>query len=135
MVPRASVPVMARSAFVVIALLLPLGPALFGRFFGFDFLAEFLFFGVSAAALFPFVVAFFDRGLFVISSFIVVAFFLVGFGFVVLAVSDERCRGGRQGQGVRRGGRGEQQQRGEQEDQQDREFPHGSLIGARCRPA
>ena len=128
-------PVMARPALVAIALLLPLGSALFGRFFGFDFLAEFLFFGVSASARFAFVVGFFDRGPFVISSFVVVAFFLVGFGFVVLAVSAGRCRGGRQGQGMGRCGRGEQQQRGEQEDQQDREFPHRSIIGARYRPA
>jgi len=51
---------MGGSAFVAAALSMPLSSMPIGFFFGFDFFAEFLFFGVSASAFFAFVVAFFD---------------------------------------------------------------------------
>jgi hypothetical protein len=62
MMPRSVVPVMGRPAFAATAFSMPLRTMPFGffGFFGFDFLAEFLFFGVSATALFAFVIAFFD---------------------------------------------------------------------------
>ena len=109
----------------------------FGFFFGFDFLAEFFVFGVfgfaAFAFVFVFVVDFFDlrRSVFAL----VVGFGFVRFFFVVHFDDDGRSLGGgRQADGVGRGGRGQQHQRGEQEDEQDRELPHGSLIGA-ARPA
>jgi hypothetical protein len=100
----------------------------FGFFFGFDFLAEFFVFGVFGFAAFAFVV-----------GFGVVSFFVPCLGFVVVRFSfvfnfDDDGRplgGGRQADGVGRGGRCEQQQRGEQEDEQDREFPHRPSIGGR----
>jgi hypothetical protein len=58
--PRAVVPVTRGTAFVAAALSVPLSLMPLGFFFGFDFFAEFLFFGVSAPAFFAFVVAFFD---------------------------------------------------------------------------
>jgi len=78
-----------------------LGLAPFGRFFGFDFLAEFFVFGVFGLAAFAFAFVFvffgFER-------------FVVGF-FVVPGIGEEGTGGGgRQRQRVRRGGRGEQQQ-------------------------
>ncbi|HET7507290.1 MAG TPA: hypothetical protein VFJ53_02930 [Solirubrobacterales bacterium] len=106
-----------------------LGLTPFGRFFGFDFLAELFVFGVFGLAAFAFLFGFvaffgFDR--------FVVAFFIVGFGFVVRGIGDEGTGGG-DGERlrVRGGGRGEQHQRGEQEDQQVGKFPHGPFIGAR----
>jgi hypothetical protein len=103
----------------------------FGLFFGFDFLAGFLFFGVSASAFFAFVVDFFDRNRFVV-PFVVLAFIRFAvFSFVVFSGDKrKRRRRSRKARSVRRGGRGEQHQRGEQEDQQVREFPHGPFIGA-----
>src|SRR3954451_9525861 len=100
----------------------------FGFFFGFDFLARF---GVFGFAAFAFVV-----------GFGVVAFFgpcfdfaVVRFFFVFYFNDDGRSLcGGRQADGVGRGGRDQQHQRGEQENDQDRELPHGPLIGA-GRPA
>jgi len=56
-----------------------LGLLALGRFFGFDFPAEFFVFGVLCPAAFVFVVF----GCFF------VAFFLVGFGFIVGGVGDE----------------------------------------------
>ena len=56
MMPRSPMPAMVGSAFAAPAL--PLRSAHFDRFFGFDFLAEFLFFGVPAAALFAFLAFF-----------------------------------------------------------------------------
>jgi hypothetical protein len=79
MVPRSAVPMMARSASAVIAFALPLRAKPIGFFFGFDFLAEFLFFGVPASAFFAFVVDFFDRDRFVF-SLVAFAFAVVGFG-------------------------------------------------------
>jgi len=140
MVPRLAVPVLACISLAVAAFSLPLrvvplcltllglGLAPFGRFFGFDFLAELFVFGVFGLAAFAFVVGFL---VFVGFSRFVVAFFIVRFGFVVGGKGDERAGGGDlQRLRVRRGGCGEQQQRGEQEDQQVREFPHGPFIGA-----
>lgn len=112
---------------------LPLSFAPFGfffGFFGFDFLAELFVFGVfgfAAFAFVAFVIGFFGRDR---SVFALIVRFAIGFVFFGGGEQRHR-RGGGQARGVRRGGRGEQQQRGEQEDQQDREFPHGSLIGAR----
>jgi hypothetical protein len=61
MMPRSVVPVMGRPAFAALSMPLRSMPSgFFFGFFGFDFLAELLFFGVSATALFAFVVAFFD---------------------------------------------------------------------------
>jgi hypothetical protein len=113
---------------------MPLGfSTAFGLFFGFDFLAEFLFFGVSASAFFGFVIDFFDRDRFVV-AFVVLAFIrfvVLLFRFVVFSGDKrERRRIGREARSVRRSGRGEQHQRGEQEDQQVREFPHCPFIGA-----
>jgi hypothetical protein len=113
------------------ALPLPLRVMPFGFFFGFDFLAEFFIFGVFgfAAFAFVFVVDFFDLHRFAFA--LVVGFACFCFFFVVFLSNEERpCRGRGQGSRMSRGGGGEQQQRGEQEDQQDREFSHGSLIGA-----
>src|SRR3954451_7722822 len=101
----------------------------FGFFFGFDFLAEFFFFGFFGFAVFAFAC---------VAGFGVVAFFVpcLGFavvGFFFVVYFDDRGRslgGGRQADGMGRGGRGQEHQRGEQEDDQDRELPHGSLIGA-----
>jgi hypothetical protein len=56
MVPRSVVPVVGRPAAAVIALGVPLGSMPFSFFFGFDFFAEFLFFGVPATAFFAFFV-------------------------------------------------------------------------------
>jgi len=103
----------------------------FGFFFGFDFLAELFVFGVFgfAAFAFVFVVDFFDLHRFVFA--LVVGFGFVRFFFVVHFDGEGRSLGGgRQADGVGRCGRGQQHQRGEQEDEQDRELPHGSLIGA-----
>jgi hypothetical protein len=127
-VPRAVVVAMMPGAAGVAAIfLLPLGLAPFGfffGFFGFDFLAELFVFGVFGFAAFAFfVVDFFDRDRF--------AFAVVRFGFVFFRSGKERhIGGGGQARGVSRRRGSEQQQRGEQEDQQDREFPHGSYIGA-----
>lgn len=67
---------------------MPLGLAPFGRFFGFDFAAELFVFGVFGLAAFAFVVGFFGFERFV------VAFFLVGFGFVIRGIGDEGTRCG-----------------------------------------
>jgi hypothetical protein len=132
MMPLSVVPVMGRPAGAVTALGVPARPAPIGfffSFFGFDFRAEFLFFGVSASACFAFVVDFFDRDRFVF-TFVVPGFVVVRFGFVVFDGGEGHCcRGGGKSRGVGRGGRGEQHQRSEQEDQQDRQFAHGPLIG------
>jgi hypothetical protein len=130
--PRSAVPVMASPASAVIAFAMTLGSMplglFFSFFFGFDFFAEFLFFGVPASAFFAFAVDFFDGDRFV---FVLAGFAVVRFGFVVLVGEQDGGRGwGWQGRGVRGRGCGKQQQRGEQEHQQDREFPHGSYIGA-----
>jgi hypothetical protein len=58
--PRVVVPGMVRPAFVAGAFPVPARSMPFGFFFGFDFLAEFLFFGVSASTFFAFVVTIFD---------------------------------------------------------------------------
>jgi len=112
---------------------LPLPPRVvpFGFFFGFDFLAELFVFGVFgfAAFVFAFVLDFFDLNRFVFA--LIVGFGVVRFFFFVCLGDEKRARRRRgQGRRVSRGGCGKQQQRGEQQDQQDREFPHGSLIGA-----
>jgi hypothetical protein len=63
---------------VMSAFCVPASPApfrFFFGFFGFDFFAEFLFFGVSAAAFFAFGVAFFGWVHF---------FFVIRFGFAVI---------------------------------------------------
>src|SRR4051812_43230845 len=125
MMPRSVVPAMARSAFAAIAFSMPLGPTPLGFFFffGFDFFAEFFFFGVSATAFFAFVVAFFDRARF--------SFAVVRFGFVLAGGGEQGRRGGGgQAGGVCGSGRRKQHQRGEEEDQQDRELAHGPCIGA-----
>jgi hypothetical protein len=116
---------------VAIAPCVPARPTPFGFFFGFfgcDIFAEFLFFGVPAAAFFAFVVAFIDRVRFVLD---LVGFFVVSFGFVVADAGDDGRRGRRGQAGVGGGGCRKQQQRGEQEDQQDRKFAHSPFIGAR----
>ena len=121
-------------ALVAMAFGLLLGLTPFSRFFGFDFLAELFVFGVFGLAAFAFVVifGFFGRVGFILG---VVAFAVVRFGFVVAGGEDEGRRVRRaQNGGMRRGGRGEQQQRGEQQNQQDRQFAHRSLIGARRGP-
>jgi hypothetical protein len=97
----------------------------FGCFFGFDFLAEFFVFGVFGFTFFA-----------LVAGFEVVSFFVPCLGFAVVrfffvVYDDGRfLGGGRQADGVGRGGRGQQHQGGEQEGEQDRELPHGSLIGA-----
>lgn len=111
---------------------MPLRSLPFGLFFGFDFLAEFFVFGVFGVfglAVFAFAC---------VVRFGVVAFFVPGFGFAVVRFffivhfdDDGRSLcGGRQADGMGRGGRRQQHQRGEQEDEQDRKLPHGPLIGA-----
>lgn len=134
MMSRPVVPVMGRPAAAEAALAVPMRPTPFGfffGFFGFDFLAGFFVFGVFgfAAFAFVFVVDFFDLYRFVFA--LVVGFACLRFFFVVFLGNEEHPRRGcGQGRRMGRGGGGEQQQRSEQENQQDREFPHGSLIGA-----
>lgn len=85
--PRPVVPVMVRAALAAGGfLLLPRLP-LFGFFFGFDFRAEFFFFGVFGFAVFAFVVDFFDRDciFFACFRFAVVGFAVARFGFIVAA--------------------------------------------------
>jgi hypothetical protein len=133
---------MAGPACVVVALLLPLGSALFGRFFGFDFQAELFVFGVFGFTAFAFVVGCFFVSRFDVTLFLV-GFYLVGFDLGVVGPGgdrrrrrggDRRRRRGGEIDGVRRRSRGEQQQRDEQRDQQDRESAHLFLIGAKRRP-
>ena len=99
-------PVVVGSAFAVGTFSLSLGsmllgPTPFGRFFGFDFPAEFFVFGVFDFAAFAFLFCFGGVG----AAFFCIPFFLVGFSFVVDGVGNEGTGGGSgQGQRPRRGG-------------------------------
>lgn len=98
MVPRSAVAMVGGTILGPVALplllcLMPLGLTLFGRFFGFDFLAERFVFGVFGLAAFVFVFGFFGRVGFIFGF--VITFAVVRFAFVVAAAEDEGRRAGR----------------------------------------